>query len=676
MSEYVTALAQTERAVLADPGNASTQERACKTKAAVFGNLAACHLKSGALDEAVKAATQSLAEVSSNAKILFRRALAYRKLGKLDLAHLDLRRALEIDPSNMAIQQEMNDLQKALNPKKPQAKGKSLYLNMFKGIEGSADDRTGKNTEADMGQGPFYAAGPCDLKKDSVSQHPVLSLLQQEVVELSEASPLGFVSMDEPQPVVFVNADTADRTMIRSPGEGWHGPWLIELRIQGPARSDESELPHPGAYDHIFRVQLCVPSEYPQVPPRIRFRSVIQHAYIKDADDQARQNERRVGPVFFKQLAQRARKPDSSVVYSLWEVCELLCEMLEYHRHVPSGVDVEQWHTCRQTHCRRLQTISAYPRFMKHPEVFDAEAGWRREWFDPDLARVLFTVPAGPDRDHQLRELFTEVTEGAYSFQLFTPSFCEIFLNELDNFMQTCYNADIFTPEVSVDFPGKFLNAIGWEPMADLLLRDVLQPIAALLFPRDGAQLDSIHPFLNRYKPDLNQGLDMHRDNSDISFTGCLGRTFEGGALNFCGVMGNPDHRKMKLRYYHKTGRCITHLGHHRHGVDKTTAGEKVSLVMWCQNIALRSDREHEDRIINLRRFQPEDGPPDRDCLSWTHDRDFGVFKPYPKGSEPFRKFQWYPTPEAEYPGFRPDRASKPDALDSQIGKIYQQQLR
>jgi len=347
------------------------------------------------------------------------------------------------------------------------------------------------------------------------------------------------------------------------------------------------------------------------------------------------------------------RRPNQSLKFTLWEVCTLLCEMLEYRESAPPGADAERWRSSRSNHFRRLQTIRQYPKSMKYPELFDASSGWRREWFDPDLARVLFTQPAGPERDRQLRGLMTEELKGVYSFQLFSPSFCELFLDELDNFMRVF--ADAFVAEIGTDFPGKFLNAIGWEPMADLLLRDVLQPIAALMFPREGAQLDSIHPFINRYKPDLNQGLDMHRDNSDISFTGCLGRTFQGGALNFCGLMGLPDHRKLMLRYYHKAGRCVTHLGHHRHGVDRTTAGEKVSLVMWCQNFALRSDREYEDRVINLKGFQREDGPPDRDCLSWTHDRDFGVFKPYPKGSEPFRKFQWYPTPEAEYSGFRAD---------------------
>lgn len=541
----------------------------------------------------------------------------------------------------------------------PKKKENKLYANMFKGIEGTSNDRAGKDADAEIGQGPFYAgelADSCNVDEKVDLRHETFSLLNREVEELKEACPLGLLSVDGPRSVAFVNASTADRKMIANPAGCRRGPWLVEFRIKGPAHEEELEAQvlHPGAYDSVFRVQLCVSSAYPELPPRIRFRSVIQHALIKDSKNEARENERRVGPAFFKELTKRAKKkPGGRIMFTMWDACELLCEMLEHHEHVPLDIDVEHWHSCRKQHCSRLTTIRGYPNSMKHPEIFDAVAGWRREWFDQDLSRVLFTQSAGPERDQQLRELMTEEMNGVYSFQLFTASFCELFLDELENFMKV--HEDIFIADTFVDFPGKFLNSIGWEPMADLLLRDVLQPIAALLFPKEGAQLDSIHPFINRYRPDWNEGLDMHKDNSDISFTGCLGRSFEGGALDFCGIMGDPDHRKMSLRYHHKVGRVVTHLGHHRHGVHKTTAGEKVSLVMWCQNIALRSDRDYEDRVINLKGFAPEDGPPDRDCLSWTHDRDFGNFKPYPKGSEPFRKFQWYPTPEAEYHGFRPD---------------------
>ena len=43
----------------------------------------------------------------------------------------------------------------------------------------------------------------------------------------------------------------------------------------------------------------------------------------------------------------------------------------------------------------------------------------------------------------------------------------------------------------------------------------------------------------------------------------------------------------------------------------------------------------------------PETEPPDPQCLSYTHDVDYGQYKKYPEGKEGFAKTAWYP-PEAD----------------------------
>ena len=48
--------------------------------------------------------------------------------------------------------------------------------------------------------------------------------------------------------------------------------------------------------------------------------------------------------------------------------------------------------------------------------------------------------------------------------------------------------------------------------------------------------------------------------------------------------------------------------------------------------------------------YFPEESAPDLVCLSYTHDRDFGTFKDYPKGKELFRGRGWCPPSQAEYP--------------------------
>jgi len=47
-------------------------------------------------------------------------------------------------------------------------------------------------------------------------------------------------------------------------------------------------------------------------------------------------------------------------------------------------------------------------------------------------------------------------------------------------------------------------------------------------------------------------------------------------------------------------------------------------------------------------------------CVSYTHDRDYGNFKPYPKGKEHFRGRGWCPRRDFEYEGFEPDGDEAP----------------
>ena len=45
-------------------------------------------------------------------------------------------------------------------------------------------------------------------------------------------------------------------------------------------------------------------------------------------------------------------------------------------------------------------------------------------------------------------------------------------------------------------------------------------------------------------------------------------------------------------------------------------------------------------------------------CLSYTHDRDYGVFKDYPAGKEGHRGRGWCPPQPFVYDGFVPEAQS------------------
>ena len=91
---------------------------------------------------------------------------------------------------------------------------------------------------------------------------------------------------------------------------------------------------------------------------------------------------------------------------------------------------------------------------------------------------------------------------------------------------------------------GIIVNEIGLEASITALQQRFLQPIAAALFPLIGARFDSHHSFMVQYKQGEDLGLDMHTDDSDVTFNVCLGREFEAAGLTFCGGVGSSQHRQ------------------------------------------------------------------------------------------------------------------------------------
>merc|ERR1712151_1037282 len=70
--------------------------------------------------------------------------------------------------------------------------------------------------------------------------------------------------------------------------------------------------------------------------------------------------------------------------------------------------------------------------------------------------------------------------------------------------------------------------------------------------------------------------------------------------------------------------------GHRRHGADDITEGERLNLIVWNHNEEFRKSSLHARHHMQTpKTYEPESGPPDKMCLSFTHDRDYGVFKEY-----------------------------------------------
>ncbi|XP_022871767.1 peptidyl-prolyl cis-trans isomerase FKBP62-like [Olea europaea var. sylvestris] len=92
-------------------------------------NNAACKLKLKDYKEAVKLCTKVLEIESQNVKALYRRAQAYIHLVDLDLAELDIKKALEIDPDNRDVKLEYKVLKEKV--KEYNRKDAQFYGNIF-----------------------------------------------------------------------------------------------------------------------------------------------------------------------------------------------------------------------------------------------------------------------------------------------------------------------------------------------------------------------------------------------------------------------------------------------------------------------------------------------------------------------------------------------------------------
>ena len=218
------------------------------------------------------------------------------------------------------------------------------------------------------------------------------------------------------------------------------------------------------------------------------------------------------------------------------------------------------------------QIIAAYRPRRKHPELFDAAAGWSR-WIDPALLDAMTELKMG--NDTAIRSLLRVEVEGdsssVYSFAIFNDEFCDLFLEELDHFYAS--GLPISRPN-SMNNYGVIVNHIGMQPVISKLQNEILFPLSELLYPTQAkGGFTGHHSFMVKYKADEDLGLDMHTDDSDVTFNMCLGRNFTAATLTICGDSRMPKHRQFYKSYEHERGRALIHLGSRRHGADDIQTG-------------------------------------------------------------------------------------------------------
>jgi len=482
----------------------------------------------------------------------------------------------------------------------------------------NGDKSSDKTEDNNDGVDEQHDVPPFDLEK-----------LQAEIEEVRNSLPSYVVSVGALS-VPKLICDTQGQMKAPTAEEG---PWdLVVVIAGGDVRSEPLGRE---AYDYPFKVGIRFTKAWPGGPPSlVRFHGVFHHALV-DQDGA-------VLPPFYKSLPLlESRHTVRGVLGAVhrflasplgeWEVPVIR------KRYLDSSVKKEA-----NVNEQRLRTIRKYRKMVKHTSLFETPAQWREEWFVPS-----FWSAFKQGTPEAWRNILKEHLPGeVFSFRIFTDDFCQLLVEEIFNFYASGLPAR--RPN-SMNNYGIILNEIGLEPMIDELQR-MLQPLGHMLWPGAGSEWDGHHCFIVRYREGEDLGLDMHTDNSDVTFNICLGLDFKGAGLQFCGLMGASNHRKHTYTFQHEQGSAVCHLGRKRHGADDILTGERLNLILWNHSYAYRQSEDYKDPP-----YTTEEGPPDQVCLSYTHDRDFGVFKEYPKDKESFKKRGWCPPRAYEYEGFKAD---------------------
>ncbi|CAD7935183.1 unnamed protein product [Amoebophrya sp. A120] len=401
--------------------------------------------------------------------------------------------------------------------------------------------------------------------------------------------------------------------------------------------------------NQTFVVDLRFNSTYPELPPCVSFRSTVHHPFL--------QTEGQVMPLLFYQSLQqmpvvtdRDKDGDTSMepgIYTLPNILKGVSKFLEDGMGQPSFWKMLDSYP---EHMQFVTNINKYTPYRKNSKFFTIKAGddLPEEWLDERFKKwrdAGYPMEDLPGVDSVNKTLITTHKPDIYSFPMFTMEFCDELVKEVRSIYQS--GIEVQRPN-SMNRYGVILNYIGMEGLMSAIQRLIQQTeIAVKKFGSVGSSWDAHHSFIVQYAPGKDLGLDMHTDDSDVTCNICLGIDFEGSQVAFCGKMGARDHRKELYIYEQRKGHCLIHLGRQRHGAVDIKKGERMNLIIWNRSRLYRETDEYREQ-----RFVKEEGKPDEVCLSYTHDRDYGVFKRYPNGFEKFKGRGWCPPRMAEYDGF------------------------
>eukprot|EP00929_Paragymnodinium_shiwhaense_P098561 TRINITY_DN60019_c0_g1_i1.p1 TRINITY_DN60019_c0_g1~~TRINITY_DN60019_c0_g1_i1.p1 ORF type:complete len:603 (+),score=136.51 TRINITY_DN60019_c0_g1_i1:128-1936(+) len=446
-------------------------------------------------------------------------------------------------------------------------------------------------------------------------------------------------------------------------GSAGTGPWKLKVDLAGSSEGHR-------VYATPQRVLLVFEASYPFQMPTIRWASRIANAYLESSDESDSGKKFGVNlhtytpnPLLTKRLREAASTKVEPTVgadgekglpqrrYSLKAVLETLQKSLAGPLH---SKEAKRWKQAANDFAESAETVLKYERYgRKHQRLYEIGGVTPEEAVEPELLALMAKSKAAKTRAEAKRILLGSglikeiLAEDVFSFRLLKKSFCEFLMEEISHFYASKLPAR--RPN-SMNNYGIILSEIGLDPLVFFLQDTVVQPLAAVLLPEEGSELESYHAFTIRYRGGEDTHLDVHTDDSDVTLNVNILGNYTGAPLVFCGINGAPDHRQFGAEFIFQLGDSVLHRGRHRHGAEDITSGDRMNLVIWSYSYNYRSSLFIEPET------KKEIRRPDKRCVSYTHDRDYAQFKAYPPGKkEQFFGRGWAPKRGKEYDGFVPD---------------------
>jgi hypothetical protein len=197
---------------------------------------------------------------------------------------------------------------------------------------------------------------------------------------------------------------------------------------------------------------------------------------------------------------------DISVNPGLRSIIERIIALLKGNSNTLNGKD-QEWRESEEFCYKKVSVISTYKSMAVYSPLIDSKGTFNPEWLSPSV----HCINTGMNN----LDVLTEISPGVFSFDLFTPEFCDMLVAEVDNYEATTLPRR--RPNTMNRF-GLILNEIGMEPLMSDLLTHFIGPLCKALYPteRVAVGLDHHHTFCVVYSDTGDKGLDLHHDASEV----------------------------------------------------------------------------------------------------------------------------------------------------------------